>query len=385
MLNDLTKRLYAEGWTRDHHPNTVYWKDFENFGYRFETLLQTTWETGCGLFVEGRTISTSDVCYDDVQYCPENNNPLIRCPYGRRDCPHQPAELNRYSMCLCRETDKAYSYDQSAEKVEEERDRQRREKYMEITGGQYCFCLSNTNGFAGGRVKVEYDPETCIRLGCKNPVCSVTKQPRDLSKTNIFYDIVRTYKTRIGIIEDTKTVVEKGCRVFPKPIARTDAELWLARKKAEYNPFLSKRIIDPRLTMEDRRMEYFSDHHRKWPGYDYFEFQYEVKNIRIEARETRDLLQDLRDVADGLTVVHAADQERAKAQAKQDAREKRAAAKSKRRDRSRKEFFDQHWQDERYNSAFRSWFGTDEYNRLLQEKRADAAGIYAQTSIFDMM
>lgn len=385
MLNDLTKRLYAEGWTREHHPDSVYWKDFENFGYKFETLIQTTWETGCGLLVEGRTVATSDVCFDDVQYCPENNNPLIRCPYSRRDCPNQPAELNRYSMCLCRETDKPYTHDQSAEKIEEERDRQRREQYMEISGGQYCFCLSGTNGFAGGRVKVEYDPETCIRLGCTNPVCSITKKPRDLSKVNVFYDIIRTYKTRVGIIEDTKTAVEKGCRVFPKPIARTDAELWLARKKAEYNPFLSKHLIQPRLSLEDRRMEYFSDHHRSWPGYDYMEFSYEVQNIRIEKRETRDLLQDLRDVADGLTVVHAADQQRAKAQAKQEAREKRAAAKEKRREKGRREFFDQHWQDDRFDSTFRTWFGQEEYNRMLQEKLDVAAGVNAQIDLFSMM
>lgn len=132
-------------------------------------------------------------------------------------------------------------------------------------------------------------------------------------------------------------------------------------------------------------MEYFSDHHRSWPGYDYMEFSYEVQNIRIEKRETRDLLQDLRDVADGLTVVHAADQQRAKAQAKQEAREKRAAAKGKRRDKGRREFFDQHWQDDRFDSTFRTWFGQEEYNRMLQEKLDVAAGVNAPIDLFSMM
>ena len=51
--------------------------------------------------------------------------------------------------------------------------------------------------------------------------------------------------------------------------------------------------------------------------YDYFEFHYAVENVRIEAREQRDILQDLRDVADGIEVVHEADKLRAAKEQKQ--------------------------------------------------------------------
>ena len=97
----------------------------------------------------------------------------------------------------------------------------------------------------------------------------------------------------------------KGERVFPHPVARTDAEIWLEMKKAHFNPLWSSSVIDsPHLTPEDRRQTFFSKMHRRYGEYDYFEFHYDVENIRIAKSEQRDLLQDLRDVADGLEVVH---------------------------------------------------------------------------------
>lgn len=331
MLNDLTKQLYSEGWSRDNHPSHVYWSDFENFGFKFEYLIQLAWRTPCGLSVNGRTVSTSDVSCGGTWYCPENGNPVIRCPYSRRDCEHQSSVLGKYCMCICSLSDTQYEYENSVEKVESVQDRQRHKAYMEITGGQYCACVVGTNGFRAGEYQIDYDPEHCIKYGCKNQVCSVTKHERDLSKANIFYDVRREWKTRVGFLEDHKVQVEKGCKVFPKPVARTDAELWLAKRKASYNPFIEKHIINPHLKPEDRQQEYFSKHHRQYPGYDYFEFHYSVENIRIEAREQRDLLQDLQDVASGLEVVHASDKLKAEVQAKKAARQKRAEEKQRRR------------------------------------------------------
>ena len=39
--NQLTRDLYAAGYTRENHPDFVYWSDWQNFGYRFEALLRT--------------------------------------------------------------------------------------------------------------------------------------------------------------------------------------------------------------------------------------------------------------------------------------------------------------------------------------------------------
>ena len=93
--------------------------------------------------------------------------------------------------------------------------------------------------------------------------------------------------------------------MFKHPVARTDAELWLRMKKTEFNPLHDKSVIrNPKKTSEDRRQEFFSKMHRRYGDYDYFEFRYAVVNIRIASHEQRDILQDLRDVADGIEVVH---------------------------------------------------------------------------------
>ena len=52
-LNRLTQDLYAEGYTREQHPNFVYWSNWQNFGYRWEALMKFTWETPCGLLIRG--------------------------------------------------------------------------------------------------------------------------------------------------------------------------------------------------------------------------------------------------------------------------------------------------------------------------------------------
>jgi hypothetical protein len=212
-------------------------------------------------------------------------------------------------------------------------------------------------------------------------VCSVTKKERDLSKCNVFYDIRREWRTRAGLIEDHKVKIEKGCKVFPKPVARTDAELWLARKRAEYNPFQEKQVITPRLTAEDRRQEFFSKHHRQYPDFDYFEFSYSVENIRIEAREQRDLLQDLRDVAEGLEVVHASDAVKENSQRKRGARAKRAAEKQKRLEKNHRKAFEEHWNDPKWRRTLQSFFGI-EYDQMIREKEDELARIGVQMDMF---
>lgn len=35
-MNELTKRLFAEGWTENHHPDHVFWGFFQGFRYKVE-------------------------------------------------------------------------------------------------------------------------------------------------------------------------------------------------------------------------------------------------------------------------------------------------------------------------------------------------------------
>ncbi len=332
-LNTLTRRLYAQGYTRDHHPDSVYWGDWQNFCYKWETMLQFTWETPCGLLIQGesnvgRDVAISECFCQHIWYCPENDNPLHLCPYGRKGCKHIPVGFPLV-MCPCHQTDRAYDYKQSVEKIEAEHTREAHKQYMELTGGAYCTCVVGSNGYEGGYYEVKYDVMNCIQCGCKNPVCVIRKQPRNLKKANIFYDVRRTWITRQGFLEEKKVEVTKGLKVFDRAVAQTDAEIWLRMKEHEASPLNNYAVIEqPKKTPEDHRQEYFSKMHRRYGDqYDYFEFRYEVENIRIARSEQRDLLQDLRDVAEGIEVIHAADSLKA---AKAQKRARREAAKAQR-------------------------------------------------------
>ena len=153
-----------------------------------------------------------------------------------------------------------------------------------------------------------------------------------MKQVNIFYDIRRTWITRIGFLEEKKVEITKGVKVFDRPVARTDAEIWLKIKEHEASPLNNYAVIEhPKKTLEDRRQEYFSHMHRLYDErYDYFEFHYEVENIRIARTEQRDLLQDLRDAAEGIEVVHNIDQIKAKAEKKRAAKVYRKELKARR-------------------------------------------------------
>ena len=338
-LNALTRRFYAQGYTRENHPDTVCWGDWQNFCYKWETMLGFTWETPCGLLIQGesnagRSVAISQCFYQHVWYCPENDNPLLHCPYYRKGCQHIPQGL-KLIMCPCHQTDRPYDYEHSVERITAENAREAHKQYMELTGGACCICVVGSNGYEGGWYEVKYDVEKCIRQGCKNPVCVIRKQPRDLKKVNIFYDVRRTWITRRGFLEEKKVTVTKGLKVFDHPVARTDAEIWLKIKEHEASPLNNYAVIEhPKKTLEDRRQEYFSHMHRHYDDqYDYFEFHYKVENIRIARSEQRDLLQDLRDAAEGIEVVHNIDQLKAKAAKKRADKAHRRELKSRRAQR----------------------------------------------------
>lgn len=339
-LNDLTRRLYAQGYTRGNHPSTVYCGDWQNFSYKWETMLGFTWETPCGLLIQGesdvgRSVAISECFYQHVWYCPENDNPLLHCPYYRKDCQHIPQGL-KPMMCPCHRTERPYDYEHSVEKVESENVREAHKQYMELTGGAYCASVVGSNGYKAGCYEAKYDVEQCIQSRCNNPVCVIRKQPRDLKKVNIFYDVRRTWITRRGFLEEKKVELTKGLKVFDHPVARTDAEIWLKVKEHEASPLNNYDVIEhPKKTLEDRRQEHFSHMYRHYDElYDYFEFHYEVENIRIARSEQRDLSQDLRDAAEGVEVIHNIDQLKAKTAAKRAAKAHRRELKARRAQRA---------------------------------------------------
>lgn len=338
--NLLTRELYEAGYTRENFPEYVYWSDWQNFGYRFSCLLKFTWETPCGLLVSGeselgRGLASADASYGGVWYCPENDNPLLRCPYGQKDC-KQILQGFPTPHCPCHCTGRRYDYAQSAERVAAEREKEIHRQYMELTGGTYCACVVDGNGFAGGKVEVRYDVEECIRCQCRNPVCVIRNQKRDLRRSNVFYDVRRTWITRTGFLEEKKETVTRGLKVFPRPVARTDAEIWLAVKQANFDPLQDKSVIgEPHMTAEDHQQAFFSKMHRRYGDYDYFEFHYQVENVRVARMDQRNMEQDAQEKAHGVEVAHASDLEKEKAAQKREGRRHRKEQKQRRQERKR--------------------------------------------------
>jgi hypothetical protein len=148
---------------------------------------------------------------------------------------------------------------------------------------------------------------TCINTGCRNEVCAITGKKRNLKKVNIFYDILKVRHTKQGFVELAYKEIVKGIKVFPRPIATTDAEIWIKTKAKDF---------EPSKNHQDRAEKFFSEHHKKYTErkngktskeYDYFKFEMILQNMRIGVRENRDPIQDLKDTSEGIKVIHAND------------------------------------------------------------------------------
>lgn len=309
MLNELTKKLYTEGYTRESYPDYVVWSDWQNFGYKWEYALTLTWETPCGLLIEGdsaqgRGIACSDKFYNGVWYCAENNNPLVRC--HNNGCKYAIPGI-KIPHCPVHLSDRPYNYEGSFEQIDNKR----------IAAEKHLKKSVCKRGY----------------VHCDNALCIRRNEPQEKPNVNIFYDIRRTWITRRGLIDDKNIEIEKSVKVFARPVTRSCAERWMKqRETGEFDPLI------PKMTPEDRRQQYFTKMHRTYPGYDYFEFHYEVENVRIESiRAKRDLAQDLADIAEGITVTHASDNLKAAAQAKRDRRIKVKGKRIKRLERLMRE------------------------------------------------
>ncbi len=318
-MNKLTEKLFSEGYTKENHPDYVEWSNYKDFEYTREYLAKSIWETPCGLLKNG--IHTySNGSHMGVEYCPENNNPRFGCPYfDEIQCPHR---INTNLLgwnCIYNQSDRPYNYDQSVEKIFVEWDEIRSREHNKIMA-EYGYCACMKWDRYARRYRSEYDVDDCIRTGCKNEVCAITKKQRNLEKVNIFYDILRIRKYKMGLVEMDDKQIEKGVKVFESAITKTDAEIWLK--------MYSKENFQVKHNKYDRRDLHFSEYHGKtgFDEYDWFEFTITPQNIRIEKRESRDLLQDLRDAQEGIEVIHASDLQKAAKQAKKDRKESRQKA-----------------------------------------------------------
>lgn len=119
---------------------------------------------------------------------------------------------------------------------------------------------------------------------------------------------------------------------------------------------------------------------------DYFgrDWKLEVENIRAEQRESRDLMQDLQDARDGITVVHASDAQR-KHRAEQ--KERREEAKRKRISKLEKRLLDSGYDGLESIDQIRAqkWLGAErtcELEKLRKKKIEERKMEPVQMSLF---
>ena len=188
----------------------------------------------------------------------------------------------------------------------------------------------------------------CARLWPSCSHCSVLEKDLAPQKGNVFYDVRKTWTEKgIGMFPDEERVsIEKGCKLLEKTVSMTicEAIIQYGRRDAE------QRALD-----RYRRTMFFDP-----------TLKIEILNLRAARMDTRDILQDLQDVANGIQVTHAADSLKA---AKAQKKARREAAKKQRIRKAEQMFLTHGW-----NGLDDLWRRRAE--KLLDEQRID--GLHLQ-------
>lgn len=324
-LNEVTKELLAQGYSRDQTPPGMNaWNNFYGgWTYTYKTQCEQVYETPCGLLVKGSYWSSGTMYFAGREWTMENNCPTISCPYGQklfcdlrhellRPESHESGTLGLIFTCDCHRTERPYDYEHSREKVvdEEEAEAERRWKEFAIAHhGRVCKVHSHYNRNTR-EWSFRYDPYHGCRIqsrGCQ--YCAVLGKELSGKKANVYYDLKVTQPVKgYGLLPDEERVtITKGIKATEKQLPE------------EVCQAIAKVSCD--------EIQWYVDMAHHWDSY-FTGAKYEVVNLRAECRDVRDLDQDLADIANGIEVVHKSDVDAAAKEAK---REKRTAAEDKRR------------------------------------------------------
>lgn len=321
-LNILTRQLLAEGWkSEDTPPGTHPYVDYYGgWTYTGDTIRSMVWETPCGLLAEGQHFANGYMSYNGVDWKPENGNPVIACPkFPSEPCPLRDSLLTSqgYTLhsddvvyqCACHRTDRPYTYEGSVDEAYDQVWKEADELW-EIFKAQHKGRVCRYQSHYGRTAKTWrtfYDPMDCTHMACT--YCDVLAKEIDRRKGNVFYDLRRSWTEKgVGLFPDQQKVrMEKGCKLLKKTTSLTICEAIVK---------YGRRSIDARITSRYHH-ELFCDKTLK----------IELLNLRFARVDTRDIVQDLQDTANGIEVIHAADTLKA---AKEQKRARRAAAKAQR-------------------------------------------------------
>lgn len=322
-INLLTRQLLAEGYTADRHPDHVkvcssawgkeLWQNLAGgFEYTNECLRSMVFKTGCGLLVKGSRFATGSMSYMGIDWRPENDNPVIACPYRMVGCSLRNPLLDGarktcvISQCDCHQTKEAYSYTKSLDKVSDDEEKEKKRKYDEFSErvkGHVCHWCMRYN-YSKGEWEQRYNPLECAR-NCQNVggICGLTHKPVSKNKGNVFYDIKISYIRKDGTLFDGEEVIsiKKGVRLFETAKSITICRQAERRCREHIYDKAKSRYHKEILTCG---------------------WKVEILNIRAEQRESRDLVQDLQDIRDGIYVTHASDVDRKQKEEKKERRQR---------------------------------------------------------------
>lgn len=140
----------------------------------------------------------------------------------------------------------------------------------------------------------------------------------------MFYDLCKTWTQEgMGLFPDhQRTIVEKGLKLLDKAVSLTICEAIVR---------YGRHRVEVHVRMEHHSELFFNK-----------TLKIDVINLRAARVDTRDIVQDLQDIANGIEVVHAADKLK---EAKAQKRARREAAKAQRIRKAEKMLLTYGWED----------------------------------------
>lgn len=303
-FNLLTDELILSGYSQNRYPDYVkmpsgsFGQDsldniYGGFEFQREYLERNYYQTGCGLYVTARNC-ISNMGYMSINWCFENDNVLIKCPFHKSRCEQNHPVLagmeSAFCFCACHMTDH-YEYENSIERLIKEQDTEKERLYKQFEeehAGRIC---RNHMYYEPKKKKwaFRYDPLKCIKA-CSFGYCPIRSRMLVEEKGNVFYDVristIRKDETLfagqpiISVIKGKKFLERQVSMDICRAVAASGKEAIFFREW--WNGYSMRKIYDPDLEIE-------------------------ILNIRAERRFCRDLEQDLEDIRNGILVVHESD------------------------------------------------------------------------------